>query len=329
MASSNNQRRANGIKIVDVTGVSRISKGIKANANAQVPLESKPDWIRIKLPVSSAARARTEQALATDSGKRLVTVCEQAGCPNLSECWNRGTATFMLLGEVCTRACKFCMVDTGNPLKRTDDAEPLEVAETVRQLQLQYIVLTSVNRDDLDDGGATHFAATIDAIHQLNPQTHVEVLIPDFQGHEHALQKVVDAKPLVIAQNLETVERLTHQVRDIRAGYRQTLDALQFCSNQGQNITKSSLILGLGETESEIKQALNDLRDADVNIVTIGQYLRPSINHLPVAEWVLPEKFDQLRDYGLSIGFDQVVSGPMTRSSYRAEEAVSIPLKLS
>lgn len=307
------------VKYIDDAGVHRIRNGMKANRNAEVALERKPPWIRVR----ATASGRYAQVCKAVHQHRLATVCEEAMCPNISECWGHGTATLMLLGEVCTRACKFCAVDTGNPKGRLNEREPEAVAESVALMGLDYVVLTSVNRDDLPDGGADQYAKAVEAIIRRCPDTQVEALVPDFQGNLDAVERVVNSGICVFAQNMETVERLTHQVRDIRAGYDQTLKVLQHASRYKPGLlTKTSLILGLGENHAEIEQTMDDLRVAEVDILTLGQYLRPTRNHLPVARWVSPEEFDNYRELGLAKGFAEVVSGPLVRSSYRAERAV-------
>ena len=244
-------------------------------------------------------------------------------CPNISECWSAGTATFMLMGSVCTRACKFCSVDTGNPKGWLDLDEPMHTAKAVKTMGLKYVVLTSVNRDDLEDGGAEHYAQTVQAIKELNPETAVEALTPDFKGLSSSIETLVNCGLEVFAQNVETVKRLTHPVRDIRAGYEQTLEVLAESKRINPKVlTKTSLILGLGETDAEIEETMDDLIANKVDILTLGQYLRPTLNHLPVERWVTPEEFDRYRDIGLAKGFLEVVSGPMVRSSYRAERAL-------
>ena len=244
-------------------------------------------------------------------------------CPNISECWSAGTATFMLMGSVCTRACKFCSVDTGNPKGWLDLDEPMHTAKAVKTMGLKYVVLTSVNRDDLEDGGAEHYAQTVKAIKELNPHTAVEALTPDFKGLSSSIETLVNCGLEVFAQNVETVKRLTHPVRDIRAGYEQTLEVLAESKKINSKVlTKTSLILGLGETDAEIEETMDDLIANKVDILTLGQYLRPTLNHLPVERWVTPEEFDRYRDIGLAKGFLEVVSGPMVRSSYRAERAL-------
>jgi lipoic acid synthetase len=227
------------------------------------------------------------------------------------------------MGSVCTRACKFCSVDTGNPKGWLDLDEPMHTAKAVKTMGLKYVVLTSVNRDDLEDGGAEHYAQTVKAIKELNPKTAVEALTPDFKGLSSSIETLVNCGLEVFAQNVETVKRLTHPVRDIRAGYEQTLEVLAESKRINPKVlTKTSLILGLGETDAEIEETMDDLIANKVDILTLGQYLRPTLNHLPVERWVTPEEFDRYRDIGLSKGFLEVVSGPMVRSSYRAERAL-------
>jgi len=250
----------------------------------------------------------------------LSTVCEEAKCPNIAECWSHGTATIMLMGAVCTRACRFCAVDTGNPQGWLDAQEPENTAKTVALMNLDYVVLTSVNRDDLLDGGAHHYAQTIKAIKTSSPKTKIEALTPDFQGAEKDVALLLDSGVDVFAQNVETVERLTHPVRDNRAGYQQTLNVLAFAKKYRPDVlTKTSLMLGLGETDEEIIQTMDDLRACNVDILTLGQYLQPTKNHLPIQRYVTPETFAQLREIGLEKGFFEVASGPLVRSSYRAD----------
>ena len=307
------------VKITNRDGIKAVKNGIKANQNANIPNQKKPSWIRVKSNSSSNFQHVKEQV----QGKRLYTVCEEAMCPNLSECWSRGTATFMLMGGVCTRACKFCSVDTGNPKGWLDQYEPINTALAVKKMNLKYVVLTSVNRDDLDDGGANHYADTVQLIKEHNPYTSVEALTPDFKGLKSSIETLVNCGIQVFAQNIETVKRLTHPVRDIRAGYQQTLDVLATSKAiNSQVLTKSSIILGLGETRDEIIETMDDLLEANVDILTLGQYLRPTLNHLPVARWIKPSEFNELRDIGIKRGFLEVVSGPMVRSSYRAEQVL-------
>ena len=307
------------VKITNRDGIKAVKNGLKANQNANIPNQKKPAWIIVKSNSSSNFQHVKEQV----QGKRLYTVCEEAMCPNLSECWSRGTATFMLMGGVCTRACKFCSVDTGNPKGWLDQYEPINTALAVKKMNLKYVVLTSVNRDDLDDGGANHYADTVQLIKEHNPHTSVEALTPDFKGLRSSIETLVNCGIQVFAQNIETVKRLTHPVRDVRAGYQQTLDVLATSKAiNSEVLTKSSIILGLGETRDEIIETMDDLLEANVDILTLGQYLRPTLNHLPVARWIKPSEFNELRDIGIKRGFLEVVSGPMVRSSYRAEQAL-------
>tara|TARA_B100000768_G_scaffold108963_1_gene101102 strand:+ start:2272 stop:3246 length:975 start_codon:yes stop_codon:yes gene_type:complete len=307
------------VKIVNRDGIRAVKNGQKANKYSHIPNTRKPDWIRVKATFDP----RYNQVKQQVTEKRLNTVCEEAMCPNISECWSNGTATFMLLGSVCTRACKFCSVDTGNPNGWIDDDEPQNTANAVNMMGLKYVVLTSVNRDDLEDGGADHYARTVQAIKAKNPNTAVEALTPDFKGIYSSIETIVNSGLEVFAQNIETVERLTHPVRDIRAGYQQTLDVLAESKKINPSVlTKTSLILGLGETDEEIEQTMDDLIRHQVDILTLGQYLRPTLNHLPVEKWVSPEEFDRYREIGLRKGFLEVVSGPMVRSSYRAERVL-------
>ena len=308
-------------KIINKDGIKAIRNGQKYNKFANIPSPKKPSWLKVKAEFNPNFHKVKEQV----QSKQLNTVCEEAHCPNISECWSAGTATFMLMGSVCTRACKFCSVDTGNPNGWLDKDEPLNIAKAVQVMKLKYVVLTSVNRDDLPDGGAQHFASTVKLIKDLNPSTAVEALTPDFKGLSSSIDTLVNCGLEVFAQNIETVERLTHQVRDIRAGYQQTLDVLAESKRINPKVlTKTSIILGLGETDLEIERTLNDLAQNKVDIVTIGQYLRPTRNHHPIERWVTPEEFERYRQLGLNKGFLEVVSGPMVRSSYRAERVLHI-----
>ena len=296
-----------------------VKNGIARKDATPVPRQAKPSWLKVQLPSGGSY----QQVKATVKEHRLSTVCEEAMCPNLAECWNAGTATIMLMGSVCTRACRFCAVDTGNPRGRLDPDEPRLAAESVFLMGLKYVVLTSVDRDDLPDGGASHYAACVRAIKERNPATAVEALTPDFQGVFEHVQLVLDSGIEVYAQNVETVRRLTHPVRDPRASYEQTLDVLAYAKRARADVlTKTSLMLGLGETDAEITEALRDLRAIGVDIVTFGQYLRPTAAHLPVERWVAPAEFARYREEGLAMGFLEVVSGPLVRSSYRAERAL-------
>jgi lipoyl synthase len=316
-------RARSGEKYTTAQGFTAIRDGQKPRGEVPVEGQSatgKPRWLK----VMAAGGERYADIRRNVHAHKLATVCEEAKCPNIGECWNAGTATIMLMGAVCTRACRFCSVDTGNPRGWLDAEEPANVARSVELMQLSYIVLTSVNRDDLPDGGAAHFAACVRAIRERTPKTAVEALTPDFQGVLRDVETVVDSGLQVFAQNLETVRRLTHPVRDARAGYEQTLAVLAHAKQHRPDVlTKSSLMLGLGETDEEILAALDDLRGAQVDIVTLGQYLRPTPNHLPVARFVTPEQFAQYREAGLARGFRECVSGPMVRSSYRAEQALA------
>lgn len=306
-----------GSKYQTEQGFAAIKNGVKAREDRQrAPREPKPPWLKARLPMGE----RFERLRSTVHEHRLATVCEESICPNIGECWNNGTATIMLMGKVCTRACQFCAVDTGNPNGWLDPDEVANSARTVALMGLGYIVLTSVDRDDLPDGGARHYADCIRAIKAACPATVVEALTPDFAGNLADVSTVLDSGLDVFAQNLETVKRLTSRVRDARAGYEQTLDVLAHAKRYRPLVlTKSSLMLGLGETEDEIAATLDDLKRSAVDIVTFGQYLRPTVNHLPVERYVTPEEFDLYRQWGLKRGFLEVVAGPLVRSSYRAE----------
>lgn len=279
--------------------------------------QRKPEWLKINLKTNQNFK-EIKQMMRS---KTLNTVCEEARCPNIYECWANRTATFMILGDVCTRACRFCAVKTGLPTE-LDWAEPKRVAEAVEQMGLLHAVVTSVARDDLRDGGASIFAATIKAIRQRNPLTSVEVLIPDFQGKAEALQIVMDARPDILNHNIETVERLSDSVRS-KAKYRRTLELLSRAKEMQPEIpTKSSIMIGLGETWDEILQTMDDLRAHDVDILTIGQYLQPTRKHLKVEKYYTPDEFAELKTEGMKRGFRHVESGPLVRSSYRAHEQV-------
>lgn len=283
------------------------------NESKRVP---KPDWLKIKLPSGkeySEVKHNVEQ-------HRLHTICESGKCPNQTECWGAKTATLMILGDVCTRSCMFCNVSTGNP-GTVDITEPLRVAESVKLMGLKHVVITSVDRDDLTDGGSKIWAATIRNIRRLNPGVTMETLIPDFKGDWENLQRVIEVKPEVVSHNLETVKRLTREVR-IQAKYERSLEVLLRLKEGGIERTKSGLMLGLGETEEEILEAMDDLRRSKVDILTLGQYLQPTRKHLPVAAYITPEKFAEYKEIGLSKGFRYVESGPMVRSSYHAEKHV-------
>ena len=279
---------------------------------------AKPEWLKIRLITNS----NFSNIKSTLKDRGLHTVCEEAHCPNISECWNGGTATFMLMGDVCTRGCKFCAVKTGNPMKKLDADEPKKLAKALAEIKLfNYVVLTSVNRDDLEDGGASHFAECVKEIKREYPKIIVEVLIPDFKGDAKALGKIVNASPEVIAHNIETVERLQGKVRDPRANYRQSLKVLENVKKMEYGIyTKSSIMLGLGESDEEVIQSMKDLRAINVDILTLGQYLRPTDWHIPISSFVAPEKFEYFKQKALKLGFLFCASGPLVRSSYKAGE---------
>ncbi len=288
-------------------------------ASPQGRRKPRPDWLKVRLPAGeNFARLR---GLIREH--RLNTVCEDARCPNLGECWGAGTATFMILGDVCTRACRFCAVRTGVPSEYDLD-EPRRVAEAVRDLGIRYAVITSVDRDDLEDGGAFIFAETIRRIRAYEPAARVEVLIPDFRGNLPALRSVVEAGPDVLAHNIETVARLYPLAR-AGSRYRRSLDLLRNAKSFGVRVvTKSSLMLGLGESREEVLESLRDLSRLDVDIVTLGQYLQPTRDHLPVDRYNTPQEFDELKTYALSLGFRYVEAGPLVRSSYHAERQSSV-----
>ena len=274
--------------------------------------ERLPRWMKMQLP-KGESYSRVKNLVATH---KLHTICTSGNCPNIGECWNRGTATFMILGEICTRNCKFCGVTTGKPLA-PDAEEPRRIAESVRIMQLKHAVITSVDRDDLLDFGAGFWAETIREVKALNPDTKIEVLIPDFQGKTELIQKVIDAAPEVISHNMETVERLTPQIRSA-AKYRTSLEVIRYVAASGI-VAKSGIMLGLGETETEVLQVMDDLRAVGCKVMTIGQYLAPTLNHIQVKEYIFPEQFENYRIIGLEKGFAFVESSPLVRSSYRAE----------
>lgn len=279
--------------------------------------QPKPDWLTIGPP----GNGRHQELKELFRGLNLHTVCEEAHCPNIGECWGGGTATLMLMGDVCSRACRFCMVTPGKPAGGLDDLEPENVAFALSQMGLTYVVLTSVDRDDLADGGASHFAKSIRLVKERVPGLLVEVLIPDFQNDLDAIREVVEARPDVIAHNIETTMSLTPKVRDPRATYWQSLSVLRNVKKLNPlSYTKSSIMVGLGETEEEVAQAMSHLRMAGVDFLTVGQYLRPSHRHLGVEEYVSPHQFARYKTMGESLGFRYVASGPLVRSSYRAGE---------
>ena len=281
----------------------------------KVDVLKKPGWLKIRL------RQTPEWAEVHDIVEKhgLHTICSSGRCPNQAECWSRRTATFMILGEICTRSCRFCATRTGRP-EAPDADEPRKVAESVALMKLKYVVVTSVTRDDLPDGGAAHWAATVEAIRSQNPDAVIELLIPDLDARPDLLDTVIASKPDIIGHNIETVERLTPLVRS-RARYRTSLATLRYLSSRGV-VTKSGLMVGLGESDDEVLQTLHDLRQAGVRIVTLGQYLRPTLEHYPVAAYITPEKFEWYRLQALEMGFSYCASAPLVRSSYMAEEAL-------
>jgi lipoic acid synthetase len=324
MTDANDKLRSipvrSGSKYQTDAGFSAIKNGQKdGRESTPVVRGDKPQWLRAKMP-SGRGYSGTRQIVHEH---RLSTVCEESMCPNIGECWNAGTATIMVLGSVCTRACRFCAVDTGNPKGWLDQDEPVNSARAVQLMGLEYVVITSVDRDDLPDGGASHYAACVHEIKKLNPGTAVEALTPDFSGVMEHVELVVDSGLDVFAQNVETVERLTYPVRDPRASYEQTIAVLRHAKEHRPDVlTKTSLMLGLGERDAEIMETMDDLREANVDILTLGQYLRPTPNHLPVERYVSPAEFEAYRVEGLDRGFIEVVAGPMVRSSYRAEQVL-------
>ena len=281
------------------------------------PKLRKPDWLKVLLP-SGEGFQRTRE---TVHSLGLNTVCEEARCPNIAECWGGGTATIMLLGDTCTRGCRFCNVKTGNPQGVVDRDEPRRVGAAIAALALKYVVLTTVDRDDLADGGGAHIGETIATIKRLNPRILVEALVGDFRGDANGVHAVLDGAPDVYAHNIETVERLTRKVRDARMTYRQSLGTLAEAKRRAPGVvTKSSIMLGLGETEDEVAATMRDLRESGVEVLTLGQYLRPTSWHLPVQRYVTPEEFGDWRAEGEAMGFSYVASGPLVRSSYKAGE---------
>lgn len=285
----------------------------------QEPLHiKKPAWLKTPIP-----GGETYFNIKRDlRDRKLFTVCEEAKCPNISQCWNTNTATFMILGDTCTRGCRFCNIKTGDPAGWIDPNEPAQVADSARLMKLKYVVITMVDRDDLADGGSAHVRKVIEAVKEANPGIVTELLAGDFRGDDASLMRILGAQPEVYAHNVETIERLTPRVRDARAGYRQSLAVLQRTKQLADYpvLTKSALMLGLGEEIPEVEAALRDLREHDVDLVTIGQYMRPTKKHLSIKRWVTPEEFNHLAAYARSIGFKAAVSGPLVRSSYRARE---------
>ena len=273
----------------------------------------KPKWLKVKLPTATAYK----NVRSVVKKHKLHTICESGNCPNTGECWGAGTATFMILGNICTRSCGFCNVQTGRPLS-VDINEPRNIANSVKIMKVKHAVITSVDRDDLKDGGSNIWAETVNEIRKVNPNTTLETLIPDFKAKKEDIQKIIDVAPEVVSHNMETVERLTKKVR-IQAKYRRSLDVLNILNKSGVR-TKSGIMLGLGETDEEVIQTMKDLLDVGVTIMTIGQYLQPSKKHLPVFEYIHPDKFEMFKNVGLKLGFRIVESGPLVRSSYHAEK---------
>ena len=284
------------------------------NIETDITPTKKPEWIRVKLPTG---KKYTELRSVVDR-YNLHTICTSGSCPNMGECWGEGTATFMILGNMCTRSCGFCGVKTGRP-ESLDWEEPEKVARSIKLMNIKHAVLTSVDRDDLKDMGSIIWAETVRAVRRMNPNTTMETLIPDFQGVERNLNRILDVAPEIISHNMETVRRLTREVR-IQAKYDRSLEVLRYLKENGANRTKSGIMLGLGEKEEEVIETLHDLKEAKVDIVTIGQYLQPSKKHLPVKQFVTPEQFAKYKEIGLKLGFRHVESGALVRSSYRAHK---------
>lgn len=285
-------------------------------AKTTTKTQGKPKWLRVKLPTGKKYRNLRKLVDKYD----LHTICTSGSCPNMGECWGEGTATFMILGNVCTRSCGFCGVQTGRPDTLEWD-EPEKVARSIKIMGIKHAVITSVDRDDLKDMGSIMWGETVKAIRRMNPQTTLETLIPDFQGVERNIDRIVDVSPEVVSHNMETVRRLTREVR-IQAKYDRSLGVLKYLKEQGINRTKSGIMLGLGEKDEEIIETLRDLRSVDVDVVTIGQYLQPSKQHLPVQEFVTPDRFERYREIGLDMGFRHVESSALVRSSYKAQKHI-------
>ena len=288
---------------------------LKENEVLQSRRINKPDWLKVKLPTGKSYRKVKEVV----SDHKLHTICESGNCPNMGECWGAGTATFMILGNICTRSCGFCAVKTGRP-DSVDLSEPENVAKSIKLMNIKHAVITSVDRDDLSDGGSIIWAETVKAVRKISPGTTMETLIPDFAGNWDNLQRIIDVSPEIVSHNLETVRRLTRQVR-IQAKYDRSLEVLRRLSDGGMR-TKSGIMLGLGEKEEEVIESMQDLRNNNVSVLTLGQYLQPTPKHLPVKEFVTPEKFNEYREAGLKMGFRFVESAPLVRSSYHAEKHI-------
>jgi len=292
----------------------RVIKPQNSNNTTRV---TKPKWIRVKLPTG---KKYTELRSLVDK-YNLNTICTSGSCPNMGECWAEGTATFMILGNICTRSCGFCGVKTGRP-ENVDWEEPEKVAQSIKKMKIKHAVITSVDRDDLKDMGSIIWSETVNAIRRLNPETTLETLIPDFQGNQNIIDRIIRVAPEVISHNLETVRRLTRQVR-IQAKYDRSLTVLSYLKEKGVRRTKSGIMLGLGEKENEVYEALDDLRNVNVDIVTLGQYLQPSKKHLPVTSFITPDIFKKYEKYALNLGFKHVESGPLVRSSYKASKHIN------
>ena len=292
----------------------RVIKPQNSNNTTRV---TKPKWIRVKLPTG---KKYTELRSLVDK-YNLNTICTSGSCPNIGECWSEGTATFMILGNICTRSCGFCGVKTGRP-ENVDWEEPEKVAQSIKKMKIKHAVITSVDRDDLKDMGSIIWSETVNAIRRLNPETTLETLIPDFQGNQNIIDRIIRVAPEVISHNLETVRRLTRQVR-IQAKYDRSLTVLSYLKEKGVRRTKSGIMLGLGEKENEVYEALDDLRKVNVDIVTLGQYLQPSKKHLPVTSFITPDVFKKYEKYALNLGFKHVESGPLVRSSYKASKHIN------
>ena len=282
----------------------------------EIKHQKKPDWIRVKLPTG---KKYTELRGLVDKYK-LNTICTSGSCPNMGECWAEGTATFMILGNICTRSCGFCGVQTGRP-SAVDWAEPEKVANSIKIMNIKHAVITSVDRDDLKDMGSIIWAETVNAVRRISPQTTMETLIPDFQGNSRNIDRIVQVAPEVVSHNIETVRRLTRKVR-VQAKYDTSLEVLRYLKEEGIQRTKSGIMLGLGEREEEVMEALHDLRKVNVDVVTIGQYLQPSKKHLPVQQFITPDVFKKMEVFALDLGFRHVESGPLVRSSYKAHKHI-------
>lgn len=317
MDNSTTIKPTSGEKYHHRNGINAIKDGIKISVEyTDTNTLKKPNWFKVSVPSGTNYSALKKKVHRLN----LSSVCEESKCPNIAECWNNKTATLMVMGNVCTRACRFCAVDTGNPKGWLDQNEPKNIAETIDFMTLDYVVLTSVDRDDLEDGGASHIAKCVMESKKKRTDIAIEVLSPDFNGNIDHLDILLNSGLDVFSQNLETVERLTSVVRDPRAGYRQTLDMLYHATKRGF-ITKSGMMLGLGEEKNEVIKSMKDLYKSGIKILTLGQYLRPTSNHLPVKKYIHPDEFSEYTDIGQSIGIEEVVAGPLIRSSYRADRA--------